>query len=432
MKRLRRVTLVSFIGLLLSFGLWWVSFWNFDYCLESPYRLSLNHGSVSWSDWSAYEQDRKWSAGVRKIGYNGLTTLWKPYFFRRSGSLVVTTVPIWMAVALFALLYYGLSLVGVGVGLRRQHRGRCRECGRRLADTLLCCRTCQTPVSMMTVGRRALGQFALHGFVLAVGATVVSYFHFSATPVAGTSIGLTRGALSIGWGSNARPGMSLAGYTGMNTVWLPSSTSSIVNAATVPTSAPPLAGMPINVPSIPIAPVSVVPSPSFNNPTGDELRELLSQYLAASPTPEQPPLSVDDMTLDIAYSLDFYNEQSIAIDRRWTKQAADDARVGRDGLIEVTPEIVNRMVSNRSVRPQPAPPPPAPLAVAVVPARTFLFPLWVPLLVFGYATWRLRFAPANLLRRRRKLGLCLRCGYDLRASEERCPECGSEFESSGV
>ncbi len=58
-------------------------------------------------------------------------------------------------------------------------------------------------------------------------------------------------------------------------------------------------------------------------------------------------------------------------------------------------------------------------------------PLWLPslvlavLLVFG-------LLPRHRRRKRKKLGLCLKCGYDLRASKERCPECGSEFESSGA
>lgn len=55
------------------------------------------------------------------------------------------------------------------------------------------------------------------------------------------------------------------------------------------------------------------------------------------------------------------------------------------------------------------------------------FPFWwlvpvgaVPLTVWGVMTHRRRRQ-----RQRAGLGLCLTCGYDLRASNERCPECGT-------
>ncbi len=55
-------------------------------------------------------------------------------------------------------------------------------------------------------------------------------------------------------------------------------------------------------------------------------------------------------------------------------------------------------------------------------------PLWVPALVFAVPpAWSL--FPPYRRRRRRKLGLCVTCGYDLRGSKDRCPECGESFES---
>ncbi len=55
---------------------------------------------------------------------------------------------------------------------------------------------------------------------------------------------------------------------------------------------------------------------------------------------------------------------------------------------------------------------------------TYFLPLWVPTLVFAFTFW-LSYTPLHRRRKRKKLGLCVKCGYDLRGSKERCPECGS-------
>ncbi len=57
-----------------------------------------------------------------------------------------------------------------------------------------------------------------------------------------------------------------------------------------------------------------------------------------------------------------------------------------------------------------------------------LVPLWIPTVLFSAMFWWL--GPRHRRRKRKKLGLCLKCGYDLRASKDRCPECGTEFEKS--
>jgi hypothetical protein len=47
------------------------------------------------------------------------------------------------------------------------------------------------------------------------------------------------------------------------------------------------------------------------------------------------------------------------------------------------------------------------------------FPFWFLALASAFTSYRLR------PRRRRHIGLCPACGYDLRATPEKCPECGA-------
>jgi hypothetical protein len=71
----------------------------------------------------------------------------------------------------------------------------------------------------------------------------------------------------------------------------------------------------------------------------------------------------------------------------------------------------------------------------VAPMRKTVFfvtvPYWFVLLPLGILIfWQFLCLRRN--RQRMKLGLCPACGYDLRASKERCPECGKPCPATGV
>lgn len=53
----------------------------------------------------------------------------------------------------------------------------------------------------------------------------------------------------------------------------------------------------------------------------------------------------------------------------------------------------------------------------------FWLPGWLLLIPLGVIAWKVRRSVVR--RRRKKLGQCVACGYDLRASSGRCPECGA-------
>jgi hypothetical protein len=70
--------------------------------------------------------------------------------------------------------------------------------------------------------------------------------------------------------------------------------------------------------------------------------------------------------------------------------------------------------------------PSGPVHQSPISNYSIVIPLWLPfILLVARPIWQLINLPGRKRRKRIIAGQCLNCGYDLRASPDRCPECGA-------
>jgi hypothetical protein len=73
-----------------------------------------------------------------------------------------------------------------------------------------------------------------------------------------------------------------------------------------------------------------------------------------------------------------------------------------------------------------------PTAFVDYACRLIVIPYWMPCLLAVWPLCPLMISGLKRIPFRHPLGTCRRCGYDLRVSKERCPECGTAIPSEPI
>ncbi len=68
------------------------------------------------------------------------------------------------------------------------------------------------------------------------------------------------------------------------------------------------------------------------------------------------------------------------------------------------------------------------VSIPANPSWEIWVPFWIPVVTLGVTFWLCRPLYHHRRRKRKKLGVCLKCGYDLRGSKGRAPDWRNESE----
>jgi hypothetical protein len=107
---------------------------------------------------------------------------------------------------------------------------------------------------------------------------------------------------------------------------------------------------------------------------------------------------------------------------RWTGKRADERRKTLEANPDWTPEQQRAFINRPPAVPAPAITPPPPI---ITVARMPLAIAWLLSGALPTVWYALLLRREKTARDRRANNQCIACGYDLRSSPDRCPECGT-------